>query len=448
MQDPGRAGADTRTFGRSAGLLSAGIGTAGLLTYVFFSLASHNLDPTQYGEIVVLWSVVFVTISVAYRPVEQLLSRTIAERRAHGQEVASTLRTALVIQLVVSLALGALALVLREPLRDELLGGSDTLYWVLVASVVVFGASFYTRGFFAGNRHFGLLAALLLCESAARMSFALAVALGIAGGQEAVALGVAAAPVASLLIVPVFLARRKPERAPHAPAAPMGLAAGGGFAAAVLVVMAGEQVFLNAGPLVVRAFDDAAAAGFVFNVLMVARAPVLVFQGVAISLLPHLTRLRARGADAAELGASIGLTLRAIAAFALATIAILAAVGPDLMQVAFGDRFTYDRLGLVIVGAGMGLYLAATTLSQAALARGAAARAARCWAIAAGLYLLWCLLPVIGDEVRRVEVGFTAAAGVLALLLALVQTRAGDVAMAPGSPEEIEARLAAADEAG
>ena len=447
MHDPGRSDADTRTFGRSAGLLSVGIGLAGLLTYVFFSLASHNLDATEYGEIVVLWSAVFVTISVAYRPVEQLLSRTIAERRAHGQEIGSTLRTALIIQLTVSVMLGVLALALRGPLQDELLGGSETLYWVLVASVVVFGASFYARGYFAGNRHFGLLTGLLLCESASRMAFALAVALGVAGGQATVALGVAAAPVVSLAIVPVFLLRRRPAPAPVSEAAPMGLAAGGGFAAAVLVVMAGEQVFLNAGPLVARAFEDAATAGFVFNVLMVARAPVLVFQGVAISLLPHLTRLRAGGASSGELKASIGLTIKAIAVFSLATMAILAAVGPELMQVAFGDRFTYDRAALVIVSAGMGLYLTATTLNQAALARGAAAQAARCWALAATVFLVWCLLPVIADEARRIEVGFTAAAGLLALLLARVQARAGDVAMEPDSPDEIEARLAAADEA-
>ena len=446
MQD-GPAGAETRRFGRSAGLLSAGIGAAGLLTYLFFSLASHNLGATEYGEIVVLWSAVFVTISVAYRPVEQLLSRTVAERRARGVEVRSTLRTALVIQLAVSLALGALALALRDPLQNGLLGGDATLYWVLVVAVVAFGASFYARGLLAGNRHFGLLATLLLCESGSRTAFALALAVGITNGQGAVALGVAAAPLVSIAVIPLLVGRGSRERAVE-PAAPVSLVAGGGFAAAVLVVMLGEQVLLNAGPLLVRAFDDAAAAGFIFNVLMVARAPVLVFQGVAISLLPHLTRLRAGGErEAREFGASIGLTLRAVAVFAALTTALLAAVGPDLMQVAFGDRFVYDRPGLAIVGVGMGFYLAATTLNQAALARGAAARAARCWALAAGLFLAWCFLPLVADEARRVEIGFTAAAALLAVLLARVHG-AAEGGIAPGSPEEIEARLAAADEAG
>jgi O-antigen/teichoic acid export membrane protein len=443
-------GDETRRYGRTASLLSAGVGVSGLLTYVFFSLSSHNLDSTQYGEIVVLWSAVFVTISVAHRPVEQLLSRTIAERRARDEEIASALRVGAAIQLAVALALAALALALRDPLEDGLLSGSETLYWVFVFSIATFGVSFYTRGALAGSRRFALLALILVCESAARAAFALALALGVAEGQSAVALGVAAAPAFTLVAGPIALAsivRRRGEG--DEPAAPVTVAAGGGFAAAVLVVMLSEQAFLNAGPLLLRAFEDAAAAGFIFNVLMVARAPVLVFQGVATSLLPHLTRLRARaGGGVDEFHQSVRTTLIAVAGFAAVVVVVVAAVGPELMQAAFGDRFEYDRTGLVIVAAGMGFYLAATTLSQAALAEGVAARAARCWAVSAAIFLGWCLVPVIEDEARRIEVGFLGAAVLLALLLGRVYRGAPGEAIGPGSPEEIEARLAAADEAG
>ena len=40
------------------------------------------LAPDEYGAISLLWAILFVVISVIYRPVEQLLSRTIAERIA------------------------------------------------------------------------------------------------------------------------------------------------------------------------------------------------------------------------------------------------------------------------------------------------------------------------------------------------------------------------------
>src|SRR5688500_9601932 len=184
-----RPEAETRRFGRTASLLSAGVGASGLLTYLFFSLASHNLGATAYGEIVVLWSATFVTISVAHRPVEQLLSRTIALRRARGEEVGSALRIGALIQLAIAILLGALALAFRPQLQDGLLSGSETLYWILLFSIVAFGVSFYTRGALAGSRRFRLLAVLLVCESGARASFALAVAIGIADGQTAIALG-------------------------------------------------------------------------------------------------------------------------------------------------------------------------------------------------------------------------------------------------------------------
>jgi O-antigen/teichoic acid export membrane protein len=440
-----------REFGRSATLLSAGVGAAGLLTYVYFSLASHNLSPEEYGEVVVLWSAVFVSISVLYRPVEQLLSRTIAERQARGQAISSALRTGATIQIAIAIVTAAVVLALRDPLQDDLLGGSEALYWILFFALLAFGASFYARGFLAGNRHFVLLAGLLLAESFSRAAFAMLVALGIAEGQTAVALGIAAAPAMSLLVVPLAFGRRAARGTGDAPAAAsdeteLKFAYGGSFAAAVLLVMLSEQTLLNGGPLIVRGFEGAAEAGFIFNVLLLARAPLVVFQGVATSLLPHLTRLRSRGGAGDEaFRLSVTGTLRAVGAFTAFVAVVVAAAGPELMQIAFGDAFSYDRAGLLIVTAGMGLYLTATTLSQAAVAQGQVRGAAIRWACCAVGFLIWCLLPAF-DEARRVEVGFTAAAAALALLLVPLHRRPGEE-FEPGSPAELEARLAVADEA-
>ena len=158
----------------------------------------------------VLWSAVFVTISVLHRPVEQLISRSIAERRERGEAIGPAVRTAARIQGLVVAGFVVVALILRGPLEDELLSGSATLYWIYVAAVVAFAASFFARGYLAGEGRFGLLAGLLVCESFSRASFALAVAVGIASGRNAVALGVAAAPLFSLVVVP--LALRAPGR--------------------------------------------------------------------------------------------------------------------------------------------------------------------------------------------------------------------------------------------
>jgi O-antigen/teichoic acid export membrane protein len=425
-----------RSYGRGAAILSLGIGATGLITFGYFSLASYSLTDDEYGRVSLLWSAIFITVSVLYRPVEQLLSRTIADHDARGVTGSEHLRVAATIQLALGALFVVAALALRGPLEDGLLGGSASLYWILVVAVLAYAASYFARGFLAGHHHFGLYGGLVLMESSSRCLFALAVAVGIAEGQTAVALGMAAAPIVSLAVVPPALARR------IAPAAPPGgegevpdaaqldaaardepaarepeftLAHGAGFAAAVLLVMLSEQTFLNAGPLLIEATEGArgaALAGFTFNVLLIARAPLTLFQAVQTSILPHLTRLRA-GGEADPFRRSVNATLAAIAAFAACVALVMLAAGPVLMDLLFGGDFDYERGGLVLVSVGVGLYLAAATLNQALLARGRAPLAASCWVTAAAGFVLFLLLADFDDPVLQVEVAFSGAAACL-----------------------------------
>ena len=122
------------------------------------------------------------------------------------------------------------ALIARDPLQDDLLGGSETLYWVLIVAVLAYAASYFTRGYLAGHRMFGLYGALVFFEACARVMFALLAVVGVASGESFVALGMAAAPIVSLVVVPWALtrhARGKPpagegeaptSRSPTAPA--------------------------------------------------------------------------------------------------------------------------------------------------------------------------------------------------------------------------------------
>jgi O-antigen/teichoic acid export membrane protein len=370
-------------------------------------------------------------------------------------------RVAAKIQLGLGLAFAVLVLALREPIQDELLSGNETLYWIYVTSVLGYAASYFARGYLAGERRFGLFSLLILSESIFRTAFAVVVAIGLFEGQSVVALGIVAAPCLSLVVVPLAFARRSrveaqaPASDPEAGegAAPeFSLAHGTGFAAAVLLIMFSEQTFLNAGPLLVRATEGAAAAGFIFNVLMVARAPLQLFQAVSTSILPHLTGLHHSTEEGSEeaFHSSIRLVLLAVAAFTAAVALAVLAFGPQLMQLAFGDKFEYDRLGLLIVTAGMGLYLSAVTINQACIAQGQVRRASMFWISCAVFFVAWCIVPLIGDEFRRVEIGFTLTAGLLLTALYVIyrrpHERPEDVPE-PGSTEELEGLIAAADEA-
>jgi len=460
---PSGAGpAPARSYGSGARLLSVGIAATGLLTFAYFSIASHVLSAEAAQRLDVLWSVMFVVISVIYRPVEQLLSRTIAERRAHGH-VEHPLRVPIAIQAGFALAFLVVALALHEELIDHVFDGYAALYYVLLVGTLAYAGSYFARGWLAGHEYFGLFGALVLMESTSRICFALAAALGVTSGQTAVALGIAVAPLISLVVVPLAFARNARERqgGNRMPAPPitvdeadaalagpgtegvqevaaheeLSLSRGGRFALWVSGIMLSEQTLLNASVLTVDALSpDRALAGIVFNVMLIARAPLQLFQAIQTSLLPHLTGLEAKEGHAA-FARAIRLTVLAIAAFAAAVALGLLVIGPFVMShVLFGQTYTYNRFGLALVGLGMGMHLASGTLNQAALARNRARAAATCWLAAAVAFLAWMLTPAVSEQVLRAEIGYCGATALLAILLAGLYRRgapAGPVA-APG----------------
>jgi len=425
-------------YGRGARILSVGIATTGLVTFAYFSLASYHLGKTEYGFVSTLWAILFITISVIYRPVEQLLSRTIADRHARGLLGAHPLRGAVVIQGAFAALFLVAAFALRGTLEDAL--GGSALFWVLVASALAYAASYFARGYCAGHGWFGLYGGLVFFEALARVCFPLAAVLGLASGRTWVALGILAAPLASLVVMAVAL-RRHTARAPQgavpagaaaaappanqavaeagaqtsararAQAAEDGARAGGDgrFAVAVAGIGLGEQALLNVAVLLVPAGD---AAGVVFNAFLITRVPLQLFQSVQTSLLPHLAGLEVTE-GAAAFGRAIRTTLLAVAGFAVAVALGLLVLGPFALELLLNGP-GYSGLGLAAVALGMGAHLAAGTLNQAALARGRATAAAALWLTAAAAFTAWMLLEPIADALARAEVGYLGATSALA----------------------------------
>jgi O-antigen/teichoic acid export membrane protein len=466
---PGRS---TGSYGRGARILSIGIASTGLLTFAYFSIASHVLGEASAKRIDVLWSVMFVIISVIYRPIEQLLSRTIAERRARGS-AAHSLRAPMLIQAGFALAFLIVALALRGQIVNDLFERYAALYDVLVVGTLAYAASYFARGWLAGHQRFALFGGLVLMESVSRVSFAIAVALGISSGQSAVALGIAAAPFVSLVVVPAAFARSggdqprgaagtarvesahghghaEPEiggpitvdEADAALAGPgteavqeaaahdeLSLRRGGGFALWVSGIMLSEQTLLNAAVLTVDATSNQRLlAGIVFNVLLIARAPLQLFQAIQTSLLPHLTGLEATAGHEA-FARAVRTTVLAIATFAAAVTVGLLIIGPfALRHVFFGQAYDYNGFGLALIGIGMGLHLTSGALNQAALARDRAGAAAACWIVSALVFVGWMLSPAVSDELLRTEIGYVGATALLAGTLTLLYRRGSRVA--------------------
>jgi O-antigen/teichoic acid export membrane protein len=428
-------------------MLSIGIASTGVLTLTYFAVAGHLLKkPGQYSHLDVLWSVMFVIISVIYRPIEQLLSRTIADHEARGI-AAVKMRVPLTIQGGFALAFLAVAL----PLHDQLSGHvfySETLYWIFVTGIVAYAASYFARGWLAGHRYFALYGGLVFMESASRLAFAVAAAVGISHGQSAIGLGIAAAPFLSLVVVPAAFAGRaaREERdVPATDAALEGPATEGieeavsdlsirrssGFAISVSGIQLAEQVLLNAAVLTVAASTSRGSQlpGIVFNVMLITRAPLQLFQAIQTSLLPHLAGLEATRGQAA-FARAIGVTVAAIAGFALLVALGLLGAGPFVLHQVFHNDYHYQRLGLALLAVGMGLHLSAGALNQAALARDQAGTAALLWLAAATAFVAWMLAGAVSNQILRTEVGYAGAAGLLALSLWALYRRGSPTASA------------------
>jgi O-antigen/teichoic acid export membrane protein len=435
---------ESGSYASSARILSIGIASTGIFTFLYLAFASHELTPAEYSRISLCWAVMFVILSVIYRPIEQLLSRTIADRRARGLH-GHPLRVPALIQSGFALLFLIVALALRPQIENDMFNGSSGLYWILVVGVLAYAASYFARGWLAGHERFDLYGGLVFLESTSRFLFAAAVAVGIASGQDAVGLGMAVAPFVSLAVIPFAFSRfqrRGPAGVPAADAAREGpahaeieeaatdltLRRGAGFAVAVVGIMFAEQTLMNGGVLVIAASSGAAAltsglTGFVFNVMLIVRAPLQLFQAIQTSILPHLAGLEARESPA-EFHRAIRVTIRAIAAFAGAVALGLLLIGPAVMTALLGNKgFHYGRIGLAVVGLGMGLHLISGTLNQAALARGRSTIASVAWLVAAALFVVLVATPTISNEVTRVEVGYFTATLVLCGLLWAVYRR-------------------------
>jgi O-antigen/teichoic acid export membrane protein len=201
----------------------------------------------------------------------------------------------------------------------------------------------------------------------------------------------------------------------------LSLRRGGGFAVWVSGIMLSEQTLLNAAVLTVEATSRSRTlAGIVFNVLLIARAPLQLFQAIQTSLLPHLTGLEATAGHEA-FARAIRVTVLAIAAFAAVVAIGLLLVGPfALRHVFFGQAYSYGRFGLALIGVGMGLHLTSGALNQAALARDRARAAAGCWLLAAVVFVAWMLLPAVDDQLLRAEIGYAGATALLTAALTVL----------------------------
>jgi O-antigen/teichoic acid export membrane protein len=416
-----------RSLLAGAWLMSGALLVSGVLTYAFHILAARALGPDAYGRIAVLWAALFLAAVVLCRPLEQTTSRSLADRLERGEETATVLRAVAMLAATVLVATGVAAAVGWGAVRERLFGGDNLLTAMLVVGLAIYVVAYVVRGLVAGVGWFPGYGVALLADTGTRL--ALALPLVAVASQRLAAVAVAGAGAAGV-VAPLVAARgRLKMRRTGTAGARFRPGAALAFAAPASVVAAADQLFVNGGPLLVVIAGEpgaSAAAGVVFAATMLVRVPVFLFQGLAASLLPNLTRLHAvEGADAAvtqRAAVRVAAWLLAVGGVILAGAAL---AGPEALRAVYGEGFEATRSELVLLAAGVGCYLAAGTLSQALLALGRATRAAVAWSVSASLFIgLYATLP--GTHLLRIGAGFAGAATcALALLAVALFVRAG-----------------------
>ncbi len=402
---------------RDAALLSIGTLASGVLAYAFNVVAARALGPTVYGAVGALWAGMFLIAVLLFRPVEQTVSRAIADQVARGADARPVVRSAGWLTLVITLAAVAAMAAAWQPLTDGLFGGEPVLTVALIAGVTGYAASYFIRGLTGGVRWFGGYGLVLLADGGIRLVLALPLIFVASPTIAAVAIAAAAGGGA---LAPLFSRRRKRLDLIKDGEEPAEFAVGAAarFALPAAVIAGSEQVLVSGGPLLVLIAGGpgaAYAAGVLFAATLLLRAPVFLFQGVAASLLPNLTTFQARG-DQARLHRATALVALAMAGFAAVLAVGSLACGPWAMEIIYGPGFEASRVDLALLAVGIGGFLAAGTFCQALLARGQTVLAASRWSLAAVTFV-GLQLTLSGSDFHRVSVAFMAASLLVAVLL-------------------------------
>ncbi len=392
---------------------------SGLLTYAFLVLAARTLGPDAYGRIGVLWVVMFIGAIVLFRPLEQTASRSIADRRARGEEVRSVIRSVVFLGTCALAVTAIVSFFAWSFLTEKLFGGEDRLTVFLLIGIAAYGCSYVVRGLVGGVMWFDGYGVNLIADGLSRL--VLALPLLVFASDTVAAVAIAGAGFFGALMPVLFGRRRLRPLLAQAAGHPFRTRRALRFAAPASSIAAADQLIVNGGPLFVIVSGGPHAtrnAGVAFAATMLVRAPVYVFQGVAAAILPNLASLNA-SAGYRRLKREVARTSAALAAVGVVVVAACCVLGPFGMRLLYGDEYQVSRFVFVGLGVGIGLYLVAATLSQSLLAIDSGARAALAW-LAAALALISSYVFLPGGEITRVAMSFAVACGVLLFGLTMV----------------------------
>jgi O-antigen/teichoic acid export membrane protein len=396
----------TGTFAVGAGLL-----VAGLSAYGFLAVADRPLSKAEYSPLSATWSLVFLIGPGLFLPLEQEISRALAERRTRGLGGAPVVRRAATLGVGLALAVLVLLIATARWSVDELFDHQLLLLVGLTLGVAGALAGHITRGCMSGTGHFKGYGTYIGADGLIRLlGCILCAVIGVTtAGWYGIALG-----IAGLLAVPVALRVERPSLRPGPEAALREISTALGYLLIGSLLAFG---LMNIGPVIVKLLasdTQADAAGRFVNGVVVARIPLFLFQAVQAALLPKLSALATAG-RLGDFRASLRRLMVVVLALAVAGTIVGALLGPTVVEIMFRNA-DLDRRTLALLAAGSGLYMLALACAQALIALGGHRDQAIGWGM--GIVALAATTWLASDDLFfRVEMGLLV--GSLAALVTM-----------------------------
>ena len=373
--------------------------------YVLNVWLGRQLGPENYGRFAVVVAIMTLVNVAQNASVPQALARAVAHDPARAPAL---LRIALILQLAASGVLAG-AMLVAAPLAAWLLGAPDFEALIRTAALVLvpYGAYTVLVAYQNGLGHHGRQAAgqALYAVSKVAAAVGLAYGLGAAGGI----LGYA---IAALVGASIIVARPSGASATEwtvalmrfaGPHALYALAAMGQFSVDILLLTA-------LGP-------EATAPGLYAAAQNVARIPYFLLTGLAILILPTVTR--AVRTDARSAAATVRQALRVAFIVVLPLAAVVAGTSRGAIELLYGPRYAGGGDELAALAVGMAALAVASVAGAALSGLGHPTRSAFTAAIGLATTVVGCvvLVPTLGPFGAAVAMSSGAALS-LALLLA------------------------------
>ncbi|MGB2757909.1 MAG: hypothetical protein WBD02_09645 [Acidimicrobiia bacterium] len=415
------------------GTFAVGIGmaVAGVMAYVFQSVAGRSLSKPDYAALNSLWVVTFILAPGFFLPLEQEVGRALAHRRANGEGGLPIVKRAASLGAMLTAVILILIAVTSPYLVGPLFHDNWALVgWLCVALVAYFGQHM-GRGIVAGNARFKPYGILMGSEALLRAipAVVLAVLAVKSPGWFAAAFSLAA-----VLAIGVAF-RGELARLTAGPAASWGElshALGWLLTGSVLAQVLGYSAFLA----VVALKTDAqrSMAGDFTQGFFTARIPILLFQAIQAAMLPKLANLLGAGRTQDFKNALKKLTI-VVAGVGILGILGSAAVGPIAGKVLFGKGFVLGRSDLIMLAAGNAAFTFALTLGQALIALKCYARTAISWALGVVGFAATLLATKNSEVFARGEISFLVGSvvGLAVMMGMLAQRLQGDIPVGTGN---------------